>query len=261
MSLTIYVVDAFSKQAFRGNPAAVCLTTDPLPDEQMQKIAQEMHLSETAFLVPVQEGFSLRWFTPLAEVELCGHATLASAHILWETGTLDPNRQAVFHTKSGRLTADRNGSWIELDFPAEEVERSDYPEELIEALAVEPVFVGRNRFDYFIEVESADLLCSLQPNFSLLAGIPTRGVNVTSRSDDYDFISRCFFPAIGVNEDPVTGSAHCGLAPYWGRLLQKTEMTAYQASSRGGVLKLSLRNDRVRIAGQAVTVMRSTLLV
>ncbi|XEC93027.1 PhzF family phenazine biosynthesis protein [Paenibacillus tarimensis] len=261
MALPIYVVDAFTDKPFKGNPAGVCLTSEPLNDDLMQKIAQEMNLSETAFLFPFQGGYSLRWFTPNTEVELCGHATLAGAHILWEAESLSKGQQAIFYTKSGLLSATLDGSWIQLNFPEEPVSESEYPLELIEALNIDPVFVGRNRFDYFIEIESEDVIKKLSPNFSLLGTIPTRGINVTSRSNEFDFISRCFFPAIGVNEDPVTGSAHCGLAPYWSKKLNKTELYAYQASARGGVLKINIQNNRVMMAGQAVTIMKNELLI
>jgi len=254
-------VDAFTDKPFKGNAAAVCITSEPLDDVLMQNIAAEMNLSETAFLSPQRGGYLLKWFTPSTEVELCGHATLASAHILWETGILPKEQQAVFYTKSGLLTASKNGSWIQLNFPSEPVNESDYPSELNEALNIDPIYVGRNRFDYFIEIESEDVIKNLSPNFSMLGTIRTRGINVTSKSKEFDFISRCFFPAVGVNEDPVTGSAHCGLAPYWGKKLNKTEMCAYQASARGGILKIELQNDRVLIAGQAITIIKSELSI
>lgn len=260
MTLPIYVVDAFTDKPFGGNPAGVCLPSEPLNDDLMQKIAQEMNLSETAFLSPYQNGYSLRWFTPNTEVELCGHATLASAHILWEMSMLPNDHGINFYTKSGLLTAKKEDTWIQLNFPAELVSESDYPAELIEALHIDPIFVGRNRFDYFIEIESEDVLKKLRPNFSLLGTVQTRGINVTSKSKEFDFISRCFFPAVEVNEDPVTGSAHCGLAPYWSKKLNKTEMYAYQASARGGIINIELQQGRVLMAGQAVTVMKCELL-
>lgn len=261
MTLPIYVVDAFTDQAFKGNPAAVCLTPKPLDDVLMQRIAQELNLSETAFLFPYDDGYSLRWFTPNTEVELCGHATLASSHLLWELGELPHNEQANFYTKSGLLSAVKEDTWIQLDFPAEPEAESPYPEELLDAFSIEPLYVGRNRFDYLIEVESEEVLKNLDPDFTILRKIPARGFILTSRSDEFDFVSRCFFPGIGVNEDPVTGSAHCCLAPYWSTKLNRTELVAYQASSRGGILKLRQRKDRVLILGQAVTVMKSELLI
>jgi PhzF family phenazine biosynthesis protein len=262
MNLQLHVVDAFTDRPFKGNPAAVCNTPEPLDEDLMQKIAAEMNLSETAFLYPNQDsgGYTLRWFTPAAEVDLCGHATLASAHILWQKELLRPDEQAVFHTKSGRLSARLEGSWIELNFPAEPAIVCDAPPSLMEALQVDPVFVGRNRMDYIVEIESEDTLIRMKPNFSMLGSVAdARGVIVTSKSARFDFISRCFFPAIGVNEDPVTGSAHSCLAPYWSKKLGKREFIAFQASARGGLLKLRLDNDRVLMAGQAVTVLKSEM--
>jgi PhzF family phenazine biosynthesis protein len=260
MPVTVFVVDAFSAVPFKGNPAAVCLTADPLSDEQMQLIAAEINLSETAFLVPLADGFSLRWFTPKAEVTLCGHATLASAHTLWETRTLPADQPARFHTKSGVLTATQAGGWIDMDFPAEPVAESERPPVLADALGAAPVFVGRNRFDLFVEVASEDAVAGLRPNLGLLEQVDARGVVVTAAAGGgFDFVSRCFYPRVGVPEDPVTGSAHAGLAPYWGAKLGRGELRARQASARGGVLRLRLRGDRVGIAGQAVTVMRSEL--
>ncbi|HEY0826999.1 MAG TPA: PhzF family phenazine biosynthesis protein [Bacilli bacterium] len=262
MTVTLYIVDAFTNEAFQGNPAAVCVLPEERDDSWLQNIAAEMNLSETAFLYPLQSGYSLRWFTPTTEVELCGHATLASAHILWEYGFLKFEEQATFHTKSGLLTAIKSGSWIEMNFPSEApLKVDDYPSNLIQALSIDPLYVGRNRFDYIIEIESEDILKTLTPNYSLLGEIPARGVIVTSRSTSYDFISRCFFPAVGVNEDPVTGSAHCCLVPYWKEKLNQSNFTAYQASLRGGVLRLRSENDRVILAGQAITVLKSELLI
>ena len=221
-----------------------------------------MNLSETAFLVRDGSTFHLRWFTPGAEVALCGHATLASAHALWEDGRLKAGEQARFQTKSGLLTADRRGDWIEMDFPVKVDEPADAPPRLAEALGVTFRYVGRNQFDYIVEVESETALRSLKPNITLLAEIPVRGVIVTARSETngFDFVSRFFAPAVGVNEDPVTGSAHCCLAPFWAKRLGKTELTAYQASARGGVIRVRLNGDRCILGGQAVTVLRGELL-
>ena len=256
----IIQVDAFSNVPFAGNPAAVCVLESPRPSEWMQHVAAEMNLSETAFLHPQNGGYSLRWFTPAIEVDLCGHATLASAHALWETGRLDVKAQARFHTRSGLLTAERNGDWIELDFPAKLEQRTDPPPQLIEALGVEAVYVGRNEFDYLVEVVSEDVVRSIQPDHSLLKKLPVRGVIITSRAAEYDFVSRFFAPGSGIDEDPVTGSAHCALAPYWAAKLGKTELRAFQASPRGGFLKLRVDGDRVRLGGQAVTVFVGELL-
>lgn len=260
--MELYQVDAFTDVPFRGNPAAVCLLDGPADETWMQGVAREMNLSETAFLYPDAKGFRLRWFTPAVEVALCGHATLASAHILYETKRLPAQATAVFHTLSGELTASRQDRLIELDFPATRAEAAEPPEGLAEALGVAPLFVGKSRFDYLVEVGSAADVHSLDPDFSALKRLPVRGVMVTAVADraGCDFVSRFFAPAVGVDEDPVTGSAHCALAPYWSRKLEKTTLTAYQASARGGQLRLRLAGERVLIGGQAVTVMTGTLL-
>jgi len=228
----------------------------------MLNVAREMNLAETAFLVPRQDGYDLRWFTPAVEVDLCGHATLASAHVLWEDGRLRSNEQARFHTRSGLLTADKNDGWIELDFPATPAAAAPPPSGLVDALGAKPTFVGRSKFDYLIEVEHEDAVRRLTPDLTAVSRVEARGVIVTSRSDGttkYDFVSRFFAPQSGVPEDPVTGSAHCALAPYWSAKLGKKELTAYQASPRGGELRLRLVADRVKIGGQAVTVLRGEL--
>jgi PhzF family phenazine biosynthesis protein len=258
----IVQVDAFTGTPFAGNPAAVCMLTEPCDDHWLQKVALEMNLSETAFLLPQQDGYNLRWFTPVAEVELCGHATLASAHVLWETAQLAPSQEARFHTLSGLLTANLRDSWIEMNFPATIEHAVSTPPALLTALGVEATYVGKSQFDYLVEVPSEEVVRSIQPNFTLLATIPTRAVIVTSRanSEDYDFVSRCFAPLVGVNEDPVTGSAHCCLAPYWASRLGKDEMLAFQASARGGTVRVRSAGDRVYLSGQAVTVMQGDLL-
>ena len=262
MSQVIYQVDAFTQQPFAGNPAGVCILPEPAPEAWMQAVAREMNLSETAFLVRQADGFDLRWFTPAAEVRLCGHATLASAHILWETKTLRKDEQARFHTLSGLLTADLRGDWIEMDFPARPARAVEPPAGLAEALGVTPLFVGRDVDDYLVEVDSEDIVRSLKPDITALGKLPVRGTIVTARSSDskFDFVSRFFAPAVGVPEDPVTGSAHCCLTPYWSHKLGKMEMTAFQASSRGGVVKVRLAGDRIRLCGQAVTVMTCELM-
>ncbi|HVR38741.1 MAG TPA: PhzF family phenazine biosynthesis protein [Thermoanaerobaculia bacterium] len=253
-------IDAFTSEPFRGNPAAVCFLDSARDAEWMQGVAAEMNLSETAFLEPRDDGWSLRWFTPAIEVELCGHATLASAHALWEEGLLAHDATARFHTLSGLLTASRTGDWIELDFPAKPEERADPPAELLPALGTDAVYVGRNKFDYLVEVASEEIVRALKPDHALLRTIPVRGVIVTSRSSEYDFISRFFAPGSGVDEDPVTGSAHCCLGPYWAQRLGKNEFVAYQASPRGGVVRVRLEGDRVKLGGRAVTVLRGELM-
>ncbi len=228
----------------------------------MQDVAREMNLSETAFLNRREDGFELRWFTPAIEVELCGHATLASAHVLWEAGYLDPTSSARFHSRSGLLTAARRGDWIELDFPSDPDEPASEPPGLARALGVELKYVGKSRFDYLAEVVSEEVLRNMEPDFKLLRSIPARGVIVTSLSNapEYDFISRFFAPQSGVDEDPVTGSAHCCLGPFWGKRLGKSELVGFQASVRGGVVRVRMAGDRVLLGGQAVTVLRGELL-
>ena len=262
MSLPIVQIDAFTDQPFRGNPAAVCLLPEPKPDVLLQNIAREMNLSETAFLLREDDGFRLRWFTPAVEVALCGHATLASAHLLWEEGHLAPEETARFHTRSGLLTAERAGDWIELDFPAKPEEESTVPEGLARALGAEPVYVGRSQFDLLVELESEATVRELKPDFGRLERVSARGIIVTARADSerYDFVSRFFGPRVGVPEDPVTGSAHCVLGPYWQKRLGTDDFIAYQASARGGTVRVGVRGDRVRLGGKAVTVMRGELL-
>ncbi len=263
MSIPIFQVDAFASAPFTGNPAAVCLLETEANADWMQSVAGEMNLSETAFVSPREDGFGLRWFTPVSEVDLCGHATLASAHVLWETGRLDESAVAKFHTRSGLLTAGRAGDWIELDFPATPGEPIEAPAGLLDLLGSVPKFVGRTRFDLLLELTDAEELRDLNPDFVGLSSLPVRGFIVTVLSDvpKYDFISRFFAPAAGINEDPVTGSAHCALAPYWAERLGKNEMTAFQASARGGVVKVKLGADRVLLRGQAVTVLRGELAI
>ena len=262
MGQRIVQVDAFTDRAFAGNPAAVCVLPGPRPEEWMQKVAREMNLSETAFLQSEGDGFRLRWFTPTVEVELCGHATLASAHVLWEDGHLKPEEEAQFYTLSGELSARRRDGWIEMDFPLEPAEAAAAPRGLAEALGVRPVYVGRSRLDYLVEVETEDAVRSARPDFTRLRDVEARGVIVTSAagSRDYDFVSRFFGPRAGVDEDPVTGSAHCTLGPFWAKRLGKTEMVGYQASQRGGVVRVRVGESRVYLGGQAVTVLRGELL-
>ena len=262
MGLPIVQVDAFTDRPYAGNPAAVCLLPEPREAKWMQLVAREMNLSETAFLLRQEDGFSLRWFTPTVEVDLCGHATLASAHVLWETGMLAPGEQARFHTRSGLLTADQRGDWIELDFPAEPEQPVEAPAGLLEALGVAPRYVGRGRLNYLIEVDSERTVRGARPDFARLgAALPTNGIILTSRSESppYDFVSRFFMPGGGIDEDPVTGAAHCCLGPHWASRLGKREFVAYQASARGGAVRVRMEGDRVLLGGQAVTVLRGEL--
>jgi PhzF family phenazine biosynthesis protein len=263
MPIRIVTVDAFTNTPFAGNPAAVCVMQEPRPEEWLRNVAREMNLSETAFLLPRDGEFELRWLTPAVEVDLCGHATVASAHVLWEDGHLPPCKQARFHTRSGLLTADRRGDWIELDFPVKIATVAEPPTQLLPALGVSSaVAVAKNAFDYMVEIESEEELRALSPDHSTLRKIPVRGIIVTARSSNngFDFVSRFFAPGSGIDEDPVTGSAHTALGPYWGSKLGKAEMTAFQASARGGVVRLRLNGDRIILGGQAVTVMQATLL-
>jgi PhzF family phenazine biosynthesis protein len=263
MPLPLYQVDAFTDKPFDGNPAAVCLLEGPRHAAWMQQVGMEMNLSETAFIYPENDGYRLRWFTPNVEVDLCGHATLASAHVLWESGLLQPGQQAQFHTRSGLLTADRHADGIELNFPATPVEPAPPPTGLAEALGVSPNFVGKSRFDYLIAVDSEATVRRLAPDFAALGKLPVRGVIVTAEATmpEFDFVSRFFAPACGIPEDPATGSSHCCLAPFWRERLGKDTMRGYQASARGGILGVRVVGERVCLRGQAVTVLRGELFV
>jgi len=259
--LPLFQVDAFADGPFTGNPAAVCLLDDVRDDAWLQAVAMEMNLSETAFVHPEGDGWRLRWFTPTAEVDLCGHATLATAHVLWQERLLAPGADARFHTRSGTLGARRlEDGWIELDFPATPPAPAEAPDGLAEALGVEPLGVLRSRFDYVVDVESAETVRGVAPDFGRLRGVQARGVIVTAPgTDGVDFVSRFFAPAVGVDEDPVTGSAHCALTPLWAARLGRDRLLARQLSRRGGTLRLALLGDRVRLAGAALTVLRGTL--
>ncbi len=255
-------VDAFTDRPFTGNPAAVCVLPSMRDVQWMQHVALEMNLAETAFLVAGPDGFDLRWFTPQAEVALCGHATLASAHTLWEEGHLARSESARFHTHSGLLTATRSGDLIWLDFPATPVSSAPGPAGLDQALGATAVMIGRTKFDLFVELESEAAVRALTPDMAFLGALPVRGVIVTAASQaaGHDFVSRFFAPQLGIPEDPVTGSAHCGLGPFWAARLGKNELVAYQASSRGGTLIVRVDGDRVHLGGRAVTVLRGEIL-
>jgi PhzF family phenazine biosynthesis protein len=262
MALPLYLVDAFTDRPFAGNPAGVCLLTAPLPDAVMQNVAMEMHQAETAFLLPEGDAWRLRWFTPEVEVDLCGHATLASAHVLFETGLVPPGATAHFQTKSGRLTADREGTSIVLDFPATPAEEFAPLADALQALSISPVYSGKTRFDLFYEVATEAEVRALEPDYGILDQVPYRGVIVTARAvagSPNDFVSRFFAPCCGIPEDPVTGSAHCALGPYWQGKLGKDDLVGYQASPRGGTVRVGCRGERVRLAGSAVTVVRGEI--
>ena len=262
MTLPLFHVDAFTDRPLSGNPAAVCLLPSWKEDRWLQAVGREMNLSETAFLAPQDGGYNLRWFTPEVEVDLCGHATLASAHVLWQQNLANPTEVIRFSTKSGLLKAVRMGDGIELDFPLEPDEPADPPADLLLALGVSARYVGKNRLDYVVEVESEQVLRQVAPDFKLLRIIPCRGVIVTSRSADaqFDFASRAFFPRLGVDEDPVCGSAHCCLGAFWRKRLGKSDFVAYQASARGGVVNVRVTGDRAFLCGKAVIVAKGELL-
>ncbi|MDB9529528.1 PhzF family phenazine biosynthesis protein [Oscillatoria sp. CS-180] len=265
-SVEILQVDAFTEKAFAGNPAAVCVLPQAADETWMRSVAAEMNLSETAFLHPVEDGYQLRWFTPAAEVDLCGHATLASAHVLWSEGHLSTVEEARFHTRSGLLTATQSGDWITLNFPTQPVKATTASPELLRSLrGLMPDYVGFGgsaESNFLVELPSEDHVRSLQPDFSIMTLLPVQGVIVTApgEEDTIDFVSRYFAPAVGINEDPVTGSAHCSLAPYWQEKLGQSEFLARQVSARGGVLKVQVQGDRVLISGQAITVLKGRLL-
>jgi len=262
MPTHIVQVDAFTDRPFAGNPAAVCVLSEPRPDTWMRDVAREMNLSETAFLHPQDGGYNLRWLTPAVEVDLCGHATVASAHVLWEDGHLPQGKQARFHTRSGLLLADQRGEWIELDFPAKIAASVEPPPGLVAALGVKATNVSRNQFDYLVEVASEEEVRSAAPDFTALKKVGARGIIVTARASTagFDFVSRFFASGSGIDEDPVTGSSHTALGPYWAERMGKSEFTAFQASARGGTVRVRLNGDRVILGGQAVTVMRAELL-
>lgn len=262
---SIIQVDAFTDKPFAGNPAAVCVSELPLADPLMQQIATEMNLSETAFLYPLEApgDYSLRWFTPIAEIDLCGHATLASAHVLWTEGYLSVDVTARFQTKSGELLASRQGNLIQMDFPAQPVYDAPISAAMVAAMNHADIVHGaRNEVNYLVELRSHHAVANLTPDLDKIAKLPYQGVIVTSIGDSpYDFVSRYFVPAMGIPEDPVTGSSHCSLGPYWQAKLGKNKMLAYQASARGGELQVECTPDRIYISGQAVTVVRGELLI
>jgi PhzF family phenazine biosynthesis protein len=263
VSWIIYQVDAFADRPFSGNPAGVCVLERAAPEKWMQAVAAEMNVAETAFLVRRDDGsYDLRWFTPTVEVDLCGHATLASAHVLWDERILPTTERARFHTKSGELSAWREGEAIRMDFPSEPVVAGEAPAALREALNMPWSFAGKNRMDWLVEVADEAAVRAVRPELRALVTLGLRGVIVTARSAtaERDFVSRFFAPAAGVDEDPVTGSAHCALAPYWAGKLGKDALTGYQASPRGGTVLCTYKGDRVHLGGHAVTVLRAKLL-
>ena len=262
MGQRITVVDAFTHAAFAGNPAAVCVLTAPTTEAWMQSVAREMKHSETAFCIRLKDGtFELRWFTPEREVRLCGHATLAAAHVLWEEGWLEHRRTARFSTLSGELTAAPSGRVIELDFPSRPPSEVEAPAGLVDALGVTPSWIGRDLDDYIVLLADEAAVIACDPDFGALRAVETRGVIITAPAagDQVDFVSRFFAPRFGVDEDPVTGSAHCCLTPFWASRLEKSVLTARQLSRRGGELEVEHAGDRVKLRGTCVTTLRGNL--
>lgn len=262
MPVLIHVVDAFTSKPFGGNPAGVCVLQDRSDDHWMQEVAAEMNLSETAFVQAINGGFALRWFTPAVEVDLCGHATLACAFTLWETGMIPRGQQARFLTRSGWLHCRESDGWIEMDFPAKPCEPFSVSSALARALDCVPVFAGSNGMDYLVELSSAGAVRAFRPDFAAISSLPCRGLMVTAPGDcpEFDFVSRFFAPAAGINEDPVTGSAHCALGPYWAARLGKKDLIGFQASRRSGVVKVRVSGERVLLSGQAVMMSRVELM-
>lgn len=262
MTIPIYQVDAFADRPFAGNPAAVVLLDAPRDDRWMQQLAGEMNLAETAFVLREGDAWRLRWFTPAVEVDLCGHATLATAQTLWETGRLSEGETARFLTRSGVLTAVQRGDTIELDFPLQAVEPAEPPAGLEEALGAQPAWLGRAGSNLLALYASEAQIRELTPDFRALRALDCQGVIVTAQATmpGYDFVSRYFAPAAGIDEDPVTGSAHCALAPFWSARLGRDELNGYQASARGGGVRVRVVGDRVRLGGAAVTVLRGELI-
>ena len=256
-------INTFTEQAFRGNPAAVCFLTNEKESSWMQTVAKEINIPTTAFIYFLNGEYHLRWFTPSTEIPICGHGTLASAYFLWEKGFVDKHNSISFYTKSGVLKAKLINGWVRLQFPLIIEENVVAPELLIKALGVEPVYVGKSRLDYLVEVKSEEVVRNLKPNIDLIAQLPVRGVIVTSHSNskEFDFVSRFFSPAQGIIEDYVNGSSHCCLGPYWKNKLHKTDLIAYQASERGGIIKVEVLEDNIFLSGKSITFLEGKLTV
>lgn len=261
MNTPIYQADAFTSKLFGGNPAAICPLNEWLPDQQMQDIAMENNLAETAFIVQEKEGYRIRWFTPAVEVDLCGHATLAAAHVYFTHLGYTQN-EIAFNSKSGKLTVARKpDGQLTLDFPADNYTKVDDPPTAIaEGLHIRVNEIYKGRFDYMAVVDSQDIIEALKPDFRIIATLKSRGILVTAPGNESDFVSRCFFPQSGIDEDPVTGSAHTLLTPYWASVLGKNNLTAIQLSARKGHLDCELKGDRVLMSGYAVTFMKGEII-
>lgn len=259
MEIKIYQIDAFANNTFEGNPAAVCPLNEWLSDELLQNIAEENNLSETAFFVAEGNGYSLRWFTPEDEVDLCGHATLAAAHVLFQH--LGYVKESIsFYTKSGELEVGRSSSGYSMSFPASDAKPIDTPMMLKEALGIVPTKT-LVAFDYIVVLDSEFQVKSLSPDFVKLQALDLRGVVVTAAGEEVDFVSRCFFPKLRVNEDPVTGSAHCELAPYWAKKLSRNKLVGKQLSQRTGLVQCEVIGDRVILSGNAVDYMSGIITI
>ncbi|MCB0520820.1 MAG: PhzF family phenazine biosynthesis protein [Lewinellaceae bacterium] len=258
MQLDIFQVDAFTHQLFSGNPAAVIPLKNWLPDKVLQNIAAENNLSETAYFIKSDDSYHLRWFTPTTEVDLCGHATLATAHVLWQHLGFFEN-EISFHSRSGLLGVKKDGDFYTLNFPTDKLEQIPTPEPILRAMNIEPIGTWKGREDYLILVENQAVVKNLQPDFRILGQLEARGIIVTAQGIEADFVSRCFFPYFGIDEDPVTGSAHTTLTPFWAKRLGKNELTAHQISKRGGLLKCHFKGNRTDISGQAITYLKGSI--
>ena len=261
---TVYQVDAFTTEPFSGNPACVVIADANTPRELMQSIAAEMNVSETAFVIPMNNGLTIKWFTPQAEVNLCGHATLSAAHIMYETGYVKPGEEIVFGSRSGDLRVNKAGSWITLDFPAYPIIPVEVPAEFEKVTGIKPVELYSSVNDWVLAfVNNEYIVRNAAPDFGAMrhSGMGHLIITAPSSETNFDFCSRVFAPSIGIDEDPVTGSAHCVLVPYWHRKTGRSEFVAHQVSKRSGILKVAMKGDRVHISGQAVTVMRAEMMV
>ena len=260
MKLPIFQIDAFTNELFKGNPAAVIPLEEWLNDATMQSIALENNLSETAFFVPTQAGFEIRWFTPVTEVNLCGHATLATAHVIFNEADY-PKTTIEFGSKSGKLIVKKLDDYLQLNFPADDIAQIDAPSSIIESIGKNPIACYKGKNDFLFLFNSEKDILDINPKFHLLADSGERGIIVTAPGSDVDFVSRFFAPQVGINEDPVTGSAHTTLAPFWSSKLRKTKLTAKQLSQRGGELTCTLKGDRVLITGKAKTYLRGEIFI
>jgi PhzF family phenazine biosynthesis protein len=262
MILKLYQADAFTEKLFGGNPAAVCILENGwLPDETLQKIAMENNLAETAFLIKEKDRFQIRWFTPAVEVDLCGHATLASAHILFEQCGFDGEEIIFMSPRSGELRVKKNGTILSLNFPVDPIQKINIEEKLYAGLGIKPVDAYKGKTDYMLVFNSEKEIRSIAPDFEKIKALAGRGLIITAKGDQSDFVSRFFAPQAGINEDPVTGSAHTSLTPYWSKVLNKKEMTAIQLSERKGYLTCKLLGERVEISGKAVTYLKGEITI